>query len=230
MPDVRFEREGEVARITLDRPERLNALGPEMLAELAGRLADFDGDEGLLAAVITGEGRAFCSGALRPPAGEAPTAHGNAAALAGLVLDLAHDKPVLAAIHGHAIGSGIRLALHCELLIAEKSTRLRIPEASLGLDARAFWDLLAARGAGGFADDVCLTGRFWSADEGLRAGVVHRVVDDGDALCAAMAAAQELTQLPQAGIRDLVRRRRGALRQLERAYRPAETSLPGGAR
>ncbi|HEX4402907.1 MAG TPA: enoyl-CoA hydratase/isomerase family protein [Galbitalea sp.] len=218
MSDVSFERQDDVALITLSRAERRNALDPQMLAELDAHLIEFDQASELRAAVIRGAGPVFCAGAKRET-GEVPQepkrSHGNGPGLAQLVVNLRENKPVIAAVHGYAIGGGVRILLHCDLVLAGRSTLFRVPEILLGLEVRPLWELIRARANTGFADDVCLTGRYWTAEEAHAAGVVQKVVEDADVFQASLEAAAELGALPANALNELVGAKREILRKVE---------------
>lgn len=218
MNDVSLERQGPVAVITLDRPERRNALDTDTVAELSSHLSDFDQNPDYRAAVIRGAGPVFCAGARRDadtsdqPGSAQPVRNPG---LADLVIDLQQDKPVVAAVHGYAIGGGVRVLLHCDFVVAARSTRFRLPEILLGLDVGPLWELIRESGTRGFADDVCLTGRYWTAEEADHAGIVHNVVDDDDVFNAALAAATEFAALPGNALGELIRSKRRIIRRIE---------------
>lgn len=134
MSDVRLERDGHVATITLDRPDRLNAISGSMIADLGRMLVECDGDRDVRVIVLTGEGRGFCSGLdLQDVA--AGTGIGSGAESAGgfrledtppFVLRRI-DTPVLCALNGPAAGYGMDLALGCDLVIASDTASFTPP-------------------------------------------------------------------------------------------------------
>ena len=130
-------------------------------------------------AVLRGNGRAFCSGAdvhqrqLRSD--EDLKKHGGSQGWGAHAADLftraINWKPVIAAPHGFAVGLGLGMVLESELVVAEAGTHFQVTETSRGLAASRYWALLNFRGAGNFATEAALTGRFFTAEEALAAGV-----------------------------------------------------------
>lgn len=216
---VSYESKDGIGFITLNRPEKLNALNDDMARGVQQAVYDFDDDDTAAVGVLSGAGRAFCSGAdvlekqLRPRAElvrfGGPTARG--AHIQNALLNVTNWKPMIAAVHGYVLGSGLRLAMECELIVAAESTRFQITETSRGLDAGAYWMLLAMRTTWAFASDVSLTGRFWSASEALAGQLVNRVVPDADYLDEAVAIARQIAAHPAKSIRSVVRNRRAEL-------------------
>ncbi|MCZ4500555.1 MAG: Enoyl-CoA hydratase [Marmoricola sp.] len=201
---VRYETDGPIAIITIDRPEARNAVdGPTALA-LAEAFTAFEADASLDVAVLTGSGGAFCAGADLKAIG---TERGNQVDPSGYGpmgpsrMDL--SKPVIAAIEGHAVAGGLELALWCDLRVAAD-------DAVLGVFCRR-WGVPLIDG-GTFrlprligesrAMDLILTGRPVRADEALAIGLVNRVVAPGEALAAATALAAQVAGFPQACLRS----------------------------
>jgi enoyl-CoA hydratase/carnithine racemase len=220
MSDVEYHREGRIAYITLNRPEVLNALTDDMVGELHQALHRLDTDDDAMAAVVSGAGRAFCSGAdvrqrhLRPPEElrRLGGASGPRTRTADLMYDFANWKPVIAAVHGYVLGAGVYLALASEMIVAAAGTRFQITETPRGLDATPFWTLLRHKATGAFATEVALSGRFWTAEEGLPAGAVDRVVPAGEHVAAATRLIEELIlPNPPLAVRAVVELRRSAL-------------------
>ena len=201
---VRYEKDGEVAIVTLDRPQARNAVDADEAAGLARAFRDFDADPTLAVAVLTGGGGTFCAGAdlkafgterqnRLDPAGDGPMGPTR----------MLLSKPVLAAVEGHAVAGGLELALWCDLRIAAA-------DAVFGVFCRRFGVPLIDGGTirlprvvgAGRALDLILTGRPVSADEALAIGLVNRVVAPGQALAAAVALAHEIARLPQRCLRS----------------------------
>lgn len=200
-PSVLCERDGDVAVIRLNRPERLNALTPEMLDRLRATLIEA-ADAGARAIVVTGEGRAFCSGA------------DLAASAAGMgVRDLgqslrdhynplteayaASPVPVVTALNGPAAGAGVSIALSGDIIVAGRSCYLLLAFANIGLvpDAGATWLIGKAAGRARLLE-MALLGERLPAEAALDAGLVTRVVDDGAVFDTAMALARKLAAMP----------------------------------
>jgi enoyl-CoA hydratase len=198
---IRFEIEGRVGVATIDRTERRNALDADHCDELRVAL-ETHGD--LLAVVVTGAGSAFCAGAdlgTRFADGGGRGADTFRPAFER-VLDTIVDypSPVIAAIHGPAIGAGMQLAVACDLRVAGPDARLAIPSGRLGvlLSATNIARLAALVGQGA-ARDFLLTGRTVDAREAVVVGLVQREADDP--VPAARALAQEIASLAPLSVR-----------------------------
>jgi enoyl-CoA hydratase/carnithine racemase len=200
-----FEKRAQVAWLTLNRPDRLNAYNVRMrdeLDEVLGAVAD-DTDVGAL--VVRGAGRAFCAGADLTEFGTAPSptlarrirfARDVWGALQRL------EVPTIAALHGFAFGSGLELALLCDLRLAASGTLLGLPEVGLGMIPAAGGTQTLARACGlSVALDLLLTGRRIDADEALRVGIVSRVVAPEQLEAEARQMADELTRLDARAVR-----------------------------
>lgn len=213
---LHVERHGPVTVVTIDRPDRRNAVDRRTAAALLDAFIAFDADGDAAVAVLTGAGGTFCAGAdLRAIA----TGDGNRVAEDGpgpmgpTRLEL--SKPVIAAIEGHAVAGGLELAVWCDL-------RVVAADAVLGVYCRRFGVPLVDGGTvrlprlvgEGRALDLILTGRGVGADEALSMGLANRVVPSGGALAAAMSLAAEIAALPQTCLRN---DRRSAREQWHRA-------------
>ena len=180
---VLYSCEDRIAQLTLNRPEKLNAFNDDLVRHLADALRRFDLDPQAEVAIICGAGRAFSSGAdvqqrqLRRR--EEFLQHGGpqgwGANSADLLTRSVNWKPVIAAPHGYAMGLALGIVLECDLIVAEAGTKFQITETSRGLGGSKYWALLNFRGAAAFAAEVALTGRFFTAEEALAAGVINRV-------------------------------------------------------
>ena len=184
--------------VTIDRPERRNAVDRATADALLEAFQAFDGDGDASVAVLTGTGGTFCAGAdLQAIA----TGQGNRVAEDGPgpmgPTRLALSKPVIAAIEGHAVAGGLELAVWCDLRVASA-------DATLGVYCRRFGVPLVDGGTvrlprlvgQGRALDLILTGRGVGADEALSMGLVNRVVPAGTALEAAVGWASEIGRTP----------------------------------
>jgi enoyl-CoA hydratase/carnithine racemase len=174
-----YEKEGAVARISLDRPDVLNAYNVQMRDDICEALGAVSEDPDVRALLITGEGRAFCAGADLTEFGTAPSL-----AIArrvrwerdvwGQLINL--SKPVVAALHGYCMGSGLEIALLCDLRLAAQDTVFAMPEVRLGMIPAAGGTQTLPRTAGtSQAVDLLLTGRRFRADEALSMGLVTRL-------------------------------------------------------
>jgi enoyl-CoA hydratase len=201
---VRVERDGPVTVVTIDRPERRNAVDGPAAAALAGAFRDFDRDPGASVAVLTGAGGAFCAGAdLKAiAAGRPPRVAGDGDGPMGPTR-LRLSKPVLAAIEGAAVAGGLELALWCDLRVAAEGAVLGVFNRRFGVPLIDLGTIRLPRLVGhGRAMDLILTGRPVGAAEALTMGLVNRVVPDGTARVAAVGLARELAALPQAALRN----------------------------
>lgn len=170
-------KDGHVVTVTLERPERLNALHPPANVELGDVFDDFAADDDAWVAIITGRGRGFCAGNdLRHQAegGErVPTPRG----FGGLTSRFDLNKPVIAAVNGVAMGGGFEIALACDLIIAAEPATFALPEPRVGLAALAGGLNRLPRQIGAKrALGMILTGRQVSAREGQQLGFVNQVV------------------------------------------------------
>jgi enoyl-CoA hydratase len=190
MPYIRRETDGRVALITIDRPDKLNALNSQVLAELDAALREVREDGRAGAVIVTGAGeKSFVAGAdiqelskLTPLEGREHARRGQS------VLDLVENlgKPVIAAVNGYALGGGCELALACTLRVASENARFGQPETKLGIIPGYGGSQRLARLVGkGRAMQLCLTGEQIDAAEAHRIGLVNRVVPAGQAVAAA---------------------------------------------
>ncbi len=193
-----------VTLITIERPERRNAVDAATAVELVDAFEAFDRDEAASVAVLTGRGNVFCAGA------------DLKAFAAGQQMHIAEDgpgpmgptrmrlaKPVIAAIEGHAVAGGLELAIWADLRVAGEGAVFGVFCRRFGVPLIDLGTIRLPRLIGhGRAMDMILTGRAVGADEALRFGLVDRVVPDGQALRAALELAEELTHLPQRCMRN----------------------------
>jgi len=201
---VRVDQDGPVTVVTIDRPERRNAVDRPAAAALAGAFRAFDRDPGAAVAVLTGAGGAFCAGAdLKAiAAGEPLRVAADGDGPMG-VTRLRLSKPVLAAVEGPAVGGGLELALWCDLRVAAEGARFGVLNRRVGVPLVDMGTVRLPRIVGhGRAMDLILTGRLVGAAEALAMGLVNRVMSDGQALAAAATLAGELAALPQTALRN----------------------------
>jgi len=178
---VLYERDGDVGLITLNRPERLNAITSSMLGDLLDQLDTAREDHQAKAVILTGAGRSFCAGEdLKETA-------------AGKSLDdwiretdrlqdvqrrvMGLGKPLIAAVRGHAVGGGCEFAMTCDIRIAAQDAKFGFPETELGMTVTTAGTKLLGHLVGlGKAKELVLTGDFIDADEAARIGLVNTVV------------------------------------------------------
>jgi enoyl-CoA hydratase/carnithine racemase len=174
---VRLETNAQVAVLTLDRPDKLNALTSEMTAELTGHVAAVNENPAIRAIVLTGTGRAFCAGSDISELDNYPTPweFGLRQDYGDVLRTL--RKPVIAAVNGHALGGGLELALACDIRIAAETATFAAPEIKLGWIGGSGQSALLAHSIGpSNAALMLLTGDPVDAATALRWGLVSEVV------------------------------------------------------
>lgn len=197
---VLVERDGGVATVTLNRPERRNAIDQALRDGLTEALARLDRDDAVRVVVLTGAGSAFCAGVdLAEAAPTATTAAGDGpaepvTARPPVAASLwAFRKPVIAAINGPAVGGGLELALACDLRLAAAGARLGLTEVRIGsLPGSGGTQLLPRIVGPGPAARLVLSGELVDAAEALRIGLVSEVHPDAELGAAAAALAQTI--------------------------------------
>lgn len=202
---VLIEQCGTSTVITVNRPERRNAIDLSTANALIAAFEAFDADEARHVAILTGTGGAFCAGAdlVAIAAGERKPLErdGRFAPIGPTRLKLA--KPVIAAIEGPAVAGGMELAAWCDLRVAGRSAFFGMYNRRFGVPTCDLGSIRFSRIVGhGRAMDIILTGRRIDADEAFGIGFVNRVVDDGTALVAALALAEEIGGFPQTALRN----------------------------
>jgi len=207
---VRIEREGAVATVILERPGARNAVDPATARQLAAAFLEIERDDAIRVSVLWGAGGTFCAGAdlkavaagwdanrLRAPDGAADDAFGP---MGPTRLQL--EKPVIAAISGHAVAGGLELALWCDLRVMEDDAVLGVFCRRWGVPLIDGGTVRLPRLIGqGRALDLILTGRPVGAKEALTMGLVNRVVPKGAARVVAEALAEEIAAFPQGCLR-----------------------------
>ena len=202
---IRFEREGAVAILTIDRPKLHNALDFATSDALVDAWKRFRDDDELRAAILTGAGeRAFCAGADLRGVGDFYRSLSSAQrlrrseqepGLGGITRNLAIDKPVLAAVNGYCLAGGLELALACDLRIASENASFGLPEVTRGIIPGAGGTQRLPRLIGPErALDLILTGRRIDAREAERIGLVSRVVPPGELRDASLAVANAIAE------------------------------------
>jgi enoyl-CoA hydratase len=200
---VRYEVDGAVVTVTIDRPEVRNAVDSATAAELVECFERFDADESLNVAVLTGARGAFCAGydlkelaanPLLPQTGEGDGPMGPTRMQLG--------KPVIAAIEGFAVAGGLELALWCDFRVAARDATFGVFNRRFGVPLIDLGTVRLPRLIGeGRALDMILTGRAVPAVEALQIGLVQRIADPGQALAEAQNLARDLADLPQGALR-----------------------------
>ena len=209
---VRWETDGPVVVVTIDRPEIRNAVDPPTAAELLERFVGFDADPSLSVAVLTGAGGSFCAGFDLKALARGEPFHledDRASPMGPARLRL--DKPVIAAVEGFAVGGGFELALWCDLRVAARDAVFGIYNRRFGVPCVDGGSVRLPRLLGASrALDLLLTGRPVPAEEAFAIGLANRLSEPGRARDDAVAMAHELAAFPQAALRG---DRRSALDQ-----------------
>lgn len=205
-PWVRVAREGDIVRLTLDRPERLNAVSLRMRDALWGALTLLRDDPTVRCAILHGEGdRAFSAGADITEFGTAPSLLDAREArqerdLWGVMSRL--PVPVVAAVHGYAYGAGLEMSLYCDLRVAAEDARFALPEVTLGYIPSAGGTQTAPRHLSrSDALRMVLSGDSLTAAEAYDRGLVHAVVPRADLLPTVRAWAQRIAASPPDAVR-----------------------------
>jgi enoyl-CoA hydratase len=175
---VLVERDDPIAVVRLNRPKQLNALSDELMNALVGTLRELDADELVRCIVVGGSERAFAAGAdIEQLARASPVEMYYQRRVDRWDEIRALWTPLVAAVSGFCLGGGCELAMACDLIVASETAKFGQPETGLGLIPGAGGTQRLTRAVGkALAMDVILSGRFLSADEALRAGLVARVV------------------------------------------------------
>ena len=217
-PRVLTERRGDVLLVTLNAPERRNAIDKEMVDALHAMLDAHQADESLAAIVITGAGdKAFAAGADIAQLRER-TGADALAAINSTIFNRIEEcpVPVIAAIKGFALGGGCELAIACDLRVCGESAKLGQPEVKLGIIPAAGGTYRLPRLVGlGIARELVYTGRMVDAAEALRIGLANAVVPDAEVVARAMAIANEIAQNGRLAVR-------GAKQALNSISRPGQ--------
>ena len=193
---VTIAKDGAVTIVTIDRPAKRNAVDPATADALRDAFATFAADDDARVAILTGSAGHFCAGfdlgavgtSRYDPDGPGPMGPTR----------MLFDKPVIAAVEGHAVAGGLELALWCDLRVAAESAVFGVYCRRWGVPLIDGGTVRLPRIVGqGRALDMILTGRPVAADEAQRIGLADRVVADGEALAAAVELAKQIAAFPQ---------------------------------
>ena len=204
MSSVRFEIDGPVAIVTIDRPAVRNCVDGPTATALAEAFRRFEADEALCAAVLTGAGGCFCAGAdlkgvLEGRANRVGEKGDGPMGPSRLLL----SKPVIAAVEGYAVAGGLELAVWCDLRVAARDAVFGVFCRRWGVPLIDGGTIRLTRMLGhSHALDLILTGRGVSGDEAQRMGLANRLVEPGHALEEAVSLAKELSAFPQRCLRS----------------------------
>lgn len=190
MTAVLTERRDRVMLITLNRPDAMNAINGELSEGLVAAIEELDNDDGLTAAVLTGNGRGFCAGMDL----KAFAAGENIGPMMEFIKN-GSKKPLIGALEGFALAGGLELALTCDLLVAAKGVKMGIPEVNVGLFAAGGGlQRLPSRVGYARAMEMAITADPILSEEAHEVGLVSRLVEQGEAVEAALALAERVSK------------------------------------
>lgn len=200
--DLKVERQGHVAVVTMHRPESRNAFSAEMLAAMADAWDEIDEDDDVRVAVLTGAGGHFCAGADLRAMSAAPASQERfssqvdsegARPFRGMLRGPGLTKPLIAAVEGYAVAGGTEILLATDIRVAARSATFGVMEVTRGLFPLGGSTVRLRRQVPHtVAMELLLTGRLVSAEEAHQIGLVGRVVDDGQALATALEIAEQI--------------------------------------
>ena len=196
-----YERKGRVGYIMFNRPQSLNAVNRQFEDDLHEALLEFDVDDEAWVGIIHGAGRAFCAGAdikqrfveMTPQESARRERGPNPEGYLGRSINW---KPVIAAVHGYALGAGIVIAAECDLIVASEDARFGITETRRGLAGGRIWAKVNAFMPSKIASEMVITGEPVEAAELYRLGLINRLVPPGFHLSAAEALAEKVLKAP----------------------------------
>ncbi|NLC89950.1 MAG: hypothetical protein GX681_07820 [Clostridiaceae bacterium] len=203
---INLEVKDKIALLTLNRPEALNALNSDLLAELHAQLKQLEEEEDLRCVIVTGAGeKAFAAGAdisemaeMDPDQAEEFSSCGQKV----FTCLATFPCPVIAAIHGYALGGGFELALACDIRIAADTARFSFPETGLGImPGFGGTQRLARLTQAAYAMELIFTGRRIKGEEALEKGVINRLVPAAELMDEALKMAESIAAKAPLGIR-----------------------------
>ncbi len=211
-PLVLKEKQGRITVLTLNNPDRRNALSMELVDELYAAVQEIKNDEEVLSVVITGAGKAFSSGGdlkgMMPSRGEGMEEDDIVGGIKDFykknlsIMDI--PVPTIAAINGHAIGAGCTIALACDMRIASKSAKLALAFVNIGLHPGMGTTYFLPRLVGSaMAYELLMTGSVVTGEEAEKVGLVNHAVEQDQLMASAMSLAEKIAKGPRVPIRQL---------------------------
>ena len=203
--NVKYDINGKIAIITINRPERRNAVDQSTATDLYNAFLEFDNDNSLSVAILTGKGDHFCAGAdLSDLSNDTPNTVNKDGLMAPMGPSrLRLSKPVIAAVEGYAVAGGLELALWADLRVASRSSIFGVFCRRFGVPLIDLGTIRLPRLIGqSRATDMILTGREVNAQEAFEFGLVNRLVEDGKALESAFELANQIAVFPQTCLRN----------------------------
>ena len=194
---ILVEQRGRVTLVTLNRPQALNALNGQVLADLLAAMAAFDADPGQGCAVVTGSAKAFAAGAdIKEMQAQGFAEMYGSNFFAGWEQFARTRKPVIAAVAGYALGGGCELAMMCDFILAADTAKFGQPEIKLAVAPGMGGSQRLTRAVGkAKAMEMCLTGRMMDAAEAERAGLVSRVIPAAELVDEALKVAAQIAAM-----------------------------------
>lgn len=203
---VEAELDGGVLLLTLNRPDKKNAITGAMYADLADGLDFADSRDEVRAVLVSGRGGSFTAGNDLADFLNRPQIAGQAPGPRFIHRLRTLETPLVAAVSGHAVGIGSTMLLHCDFVFADETARFQFPFINLALVQEAGASLLLPQRAGRLlAAELLMLGETFDADKALIAGLVGDVVGEGDAFDCALACARHLAEKPAAALRAVKR-------------------------
>ena len=207
---MNYERKGRIGNIMLNRPQSLNAVNDQFEADLYDAFLEFDIDEEAWVGILHGAGRCFCAGAdikqrfvQMTPQQQAKRTMGTSSE--GYLARTINWKPVIAAVHGYALGAGTSIAAECDLIVASEEAQFGITETKRGLPGARVWAKLNAFMPSKIVTEMVITGEPVDASELYRLGLINRLVPTGQHLEAAEELANKILKAPPLATRSGVR-------------------------
>ncbi|QTO23330.1 enoyl-CoA hydratase/isomerase family protein [Burkholderia seminalis] len=225
---VTYKREGRIAYLMFNRPEALNTMNDELERETRAALLEYDLDDEAWVMILHGAGKCFCAGVdLRThgsfalgksederEAGQREAARTRTIGAAQHLLGTGGEgwmgrtinyKPVIAAVHGYALGGGAHIAAECDLIVAAEDASFAISETTRGMSGSRTWSKIRTFMPSKIANEMLMTGARIPAAELHRLGLINRVVPNGQHLAAAEELAHQILAAPPLAVRDAVR-------------------------
>ncbi|MBA0046693.1 enoyl-CoA hydratase-related protein [Mycobacteroides sp. LB1] len=209
---VTIERHEQICVIQMNRPEKRNAINPEMTLALDAALNQFEDDADLWVAVLTGYRKGFCAGTDLAESSGPRTERGGEYGL----IRRSRRKPLIAAVEGMALGGGMEMVLACDLVVASSSATFGLPEVRRGVIATCGGLFRAQRALPlNIARQILLTGDPITADRAYQLGLVNEVTEDGAALSSAITLAQRIVLNSPVSVQE-------SLRAMDKAFANAD--------
>jgi enoyl-CoA hydratase len=201
-PVVLVSKEGGIATVTLNRPEKLNALNRELRSAFCSTMQALRSDQEIRVVIITGAGRAFCAGLDLRELGTAGLADEGNVTFVSVIEDM--PVPVIAAVNGFAVTGGFELALACDMMIAAEDAQFADTHARVGVMPGGGMSARLPRAIGiRKAKEMSLTGNYLSARDAERMGLVNHVVPREQVLSAAREIAAQIAGANQEIVRQM---------------------------